>query len=167
MSQPRQKATEQEAAALTSAVRLRILRLTADEPLTNRQLAERLDRDPASTLRHVRMLVDLGFLAAQPARRGQRGAREIPYRATGKSWLIDLDDYSPTPIGNAMLEAFLAELHESGNEFEGQVRAALWMSDDERREFGDKLVALVEEFRSRGKRDGTTHWSLFTAMHRQ
>ena len=33
----------------------------------------------------MRRLVDTGFLAALPVRRGTRGAREIPYEATGKS----------------------------------------------------------------------------------
>ena len=42
-------------------------------PLTNREIAERLDRNPATVLHHVRTLVDRGFLAREPTRRGTRG----------------------------------------------------------------------------------------------
>ncbi len=72
--------------ALASVLRLRILRLCLDEPLTNKQIAERLGRDPATTYHHVRRLAERGFLAAQPERTGARGAREVPYLATRKSW---------------------------------------------------------------------------------
>ena len=62
-----------DARALASTLRLRILRLCLDEPMTNREIAERLDRNPATILHHVRTLADRGFLAAQPVRRGTRG----------------------------------------------------------------------------------------------
>jgi len=88
----RRQATDDEARAMASALRLRILRLCLDEPLTNKQIAERLGRDPASVLYHVRRLVRTGFLVPEPARRGARGAREVPYRATGKSWVLEVVD---------------------------------------------------------------------------
>ena len=65
-------------------LRLRILRLTLDHPMTNKELARRLRRDPGTVLHHVKRLVDGGFLAADPVRTGKRGAIERPYRATGK-----------------------------------------------------------------------------------
>jgi hypothetical protein len=58
--------------------------------LTNKEIAQRLEANPATVLHHVRTLVDTGFLAAQPARRGTRGSREVPYLATRKSWRLDL-----------------------------------------------------------------------------
>src|SRR5439155_18198906 len=61
----RRPATEAEARALASGIRLRILRLCLDRPLTNKEIAERLDANPATVLHHVRKLVDTGFLAAQ------------------------------------------------------------------------------------------------------
>ena len=82
----RQVDVDADARALASTLRLRILRLCLDEPLTNREIAARLDRNPATVLHHVRTLVDRGFLAAQPVRRGTRGSREVPYLATRKSW---------------------------------------------------------------------------------
>src|SRR5262245_44839912 len=51
---PRRSATEAEARALASAVRLRIMRLCLDRPLTNKEIAERLGVNPATTLHHVR-----------------------------------------------------------------------------------------------------------------
>ena len=95
-----------DARALASTLRLRILRLCLDDSLTNREIAERLDRNPATVLHHVRTLVDRGFLVAEPARRGNRGSREVPYRATGKSWR--------TPGGAGMsrilIDTFLEEV---------------------------------------------------------
>src|SRR3954449_12893350 len=84
--------TDAEPRALASELRLRIIRLAMDEALTNREIAERLGRNPATTLHHVRTLVDTGFLDAQPVRRGTRGAREIPYRATLLSWALEFGD---------------------------------------------------------------------------
>ena len=72
----KRRATDAEYRALASAVRLRILRLCRAEALTNKELAERLGRNPATVLHHVRTLVDTGFLAAEPVRRGTRGSRE-------------------------------------------------------------------------------------------
>jgi hypothetical protein len=104
----RRPPTEAEAAALASTVRLRIIRMTRVEPLTNRQIADLLDRDPATTLHHVRKLVDTGFLEALPVRRGTRGAREIPYRATDLSWNLDGAGKDPA-ASEAMLRAYLDE----------------------------------------------------------
>lgn len=55
----RRQATEAEARALASTVRLRIIRLCLDEELTNKEIAQRLDRDPASVFHHVGRLVDM------------------------------------------------------------------------------------------------------------
>ncbi|HEV8373300.1 MAG TPA: winged helix-turn-helix domain-containing protein, partial [Actinomycetota bacterium] len=81
----RRAATPEEARALANPLRLRILRLSLDQALTNKQLAERLGMDPGTVLHHVRTLVRTGFLAAEAVRQGERGALEKPYRATGKS----------------------------------------------------------------------------------
>ena len=98
-------ADDAEARALASGLRLRILRMCLDEPLTNREIAEALGKNPATVLHHVRTLADTGFLEAQEVRRGRRGAREIPYLATGKSWWVQ----TPAAAGR-LLEAFLSEI---------------------------------------------------------
>lgn len=108
----RRSATRAEARALAHPLRLRILRLCLDEALTNRELAERLSEQPATTLYHVRTLVRTGFLRREDERRGRRNAREIPYRSTRKSWTLD---FEPDAVGHlAMLDATRAEMLESG-----------------------------------------------------
>ena len=92
----RRQATEVEARALSSAIRLRILRLCKDEALTNKEIGVRLQLNPATTLHHVRTLVAAGFLTAREERRGTRGAREVPYQATGKSWVLDIEESDTT-----------------------------------------------------------------------
>ena len=65
---PLRDATPQEMRTLGHPLRLRILRLTLDQPMTNKELARRLGRDPGTVLHHVKRLVAGGFLAADPVR---------------------------------------------------------------------------------------------------
>lgn len=95
-------------------LRLRILRLCLDEALTNRELATRLREQPATVLYHVRTLAKNGFLVAEEERRGRRGAREIPYRATRKSWTLEFEPRGTELV--AAVDAFRAELLEAGAE---------------------------------------------------
>jgi DNA-binding transcriptional ArsR family regulator len=98
--------------ALAHPLRLRILRLTLEQPLTNKQLAERLGRDPGTVLFHVRTLERNGFLTAEPVRGGRRGALERPYRATGKSWQVRM---APTPGHTvSVIDAVRDEILEAG-----------------------------------------------------
>ncbi|WP_281964718.1 winged helix-turn-helix transcriptional regulator [Serinicoccus marinus] len=155
-------ASDAEAKALASGLRLRMLRLALDEPLTNREIADALGLNPATCLHHVRTLVDTGFLEALEPRRGRRGAREIPYRATGRSW------YARTPaISHSMVEAFVAEL--------GQVpadradvtltRLRLRLPPEELAEFRRRLHELVMEFHDRPRDPDAEPWSFFLALH--
>ena len=70
-------------------LRLRILRLCLHDALTNKEIADRLGQDPATTLHHVRLLADRipRGRAAAPA---GSGALEKPYRSTGKSWVLSV-----------------------------------------------------------------------------
>jgi DNA-binding transcriptional ArsR family regulator len=160
----RRPATDAEARALASAVRLRILRLCLHEALTNKEIAGRLDRNPATVLHHVRTLVDTGFLAPEPERRGVRGSREVPYRATGKSWLMDGGGV-PGPAGDVVLAAFLQEVAVAG---EGQLestRLGLQLRPPALAEFRDRLQQLLDEFARRPtERDGQK-WSVYVGMH--
>lgn len=158
---PRRQATDAEARALASALRMRILRVCLHEPHTNKEIAEILGRDPATTLHHVRRLVDTGFLVAQPVRRGTRGSREIPYRATGKSWRLQ------TPAKDRVLvDAFLEEVGLVPVESLETARLGLRMSDELRTEFLDRLGELLEEYRARSDAAHTGKaWSVFFAMH--
>src|SRR5882672_8419389 len=89
--QSKRAATPAEFKAMAHPLRLRILRLCLHDALTNKELAARLKKDPATVLHHVRMLVDTGFLAPDRVRSGARGALEKPYRATGKSWVLSAE----------------------------------------------------------------------------
>ncbi|MCZ4151096.1 ArsR family transcriptional regulator, partial [Escherichia coli] len=83
---PSDKLVQSRARALSSPLRLRILRLCLHESRTNKEIADILDLNPATSLHHVRTLVSNGYLAAEEPRRGNRGAKEVPYRSTKQSW---------------------------------------------------------------------------------
>lgn len=163
---PRRRATEAEARALSSALRLRILRLCLDDELTNKEIAERLGRDPASVLHHVRKLVDTGFLEVLPARRGTRGSREVPYRATGKSWHMEVREHPGRPTqSSVMLAAFLDELAEAGGELVDASRLGMRLNEAHRREFIDRINVLLNEFANRPPDPDGEWWSIFYGMH--
>ena len=157
-------ATEAEAKALASAIRLRILRACLDEPLTNKEIAIRLGANPATILHHVRTLVSTGFLAPQPVRRGRRGSREVPYQATGKSWELRVAD--PEVGQDAMVDAFLEELRLVGDRSRIRMsRLAARLTDDEYEELGRRLMVIFEELRHRPPSPGGLPYSIFFAMH--
>jgi predicted ArsR family transcriptional regulator len=158
-------ATDAEARALASAVRLRILRVCLDRAHTNKEIADRLGLNPASVLHHVRTLVATGFLAAEAERRGTRGAREVPYRATRKSWSVRRRE----PTGQrAMFEAFLADLEQSGGPDQPGIpmaRLGLRLTTAELDELGERLRALLDEYASRPPTPDGSPYSLFLTIH--
>ena len=169
MTQPRKRAprderplaTEEEIRALASPLRLRILRVCLHDAHTNKEIAGILGKDPATMLHHVRRLVDTGFLAAEPVRRGTRGSREIPYRATGKSWQLN----NPAK-DRRLLDTFLEEVALVPAEQLGSMRMGLRMTPEMFDEFEERLRELVEEFRERADAANTGDaWSLFFAIH--
>lgn len=165
MGTKRRPATEEEARALASAVRLRILRMCLELALTNKEIASRLAANPATTLHHVRKLVETGFLRAEESRRGPRGSTEIPYRATGKSWEMDITDTGVTGGVEAILEAFLEEIRQTELEKAVLTRMAFRLTDAEREELEQRLEALLQEFKDRPMSPDGTPYSLFLALH--
>ncbi|USQ75474.1 helix-turn-helix domain-containing protein [Ornithinimicrobium cryptoxanthini] len=155
----RRAATDAEARALASGLRLRILRLTLDEALTNKEIADALDRNPASVLHHVRTLVDNGFLRAEDPRRGTRGAREIPYRSTGKAWNMDTQGVTAGPI----VEAFLSEIGDVPPHLRELSRMRVNGSDLP--EFRKRLYDLLLEFYRRPHDAESAPHSIFVAIH--
>jgi len=151
-----------DARALASTLRIRILRLCLDEALTNREIATRLDKNPATVLHHVRTLVDRGFLVAEPVRRGARGSREVPYRATRKSW--------STPGGagqtRVLVDAFLEELALVPNLDDVQAsRLGLRLDEAGYTELTERVYALLEEFAARPIDPDGRPYSLFYVLH--
>ena len=166
----RRPATAAEAKALSHPLRMRILRLCLDQALTNKQLAEWLDKDPGTVLHHVRTLVKSGFLVPDEVRQGAKGALEKPYRATGKSWTLSLEEStgSPDKDAQAMLEAFLAELAEAGpGAAAGFDRLALTLNDASRRELESRVLAVLDEYVTRPADPDGEPYGLLFAMHRR
>jgi DNA-binding CsgD family transcriptional regulator len=165
MGTKRRPATEAEARALASAVRLRILRLCLDQALTNKEIAGRLGANPATTLHHVRKLVETGFLAADPSRPGPRGSTEIPYRATGKSWEMDVRESGVSGGNTAILGAFLEEVRLADIDDGDFTRLGLRLTAEGHAELSRRLEEVYEEFRDRQPPEGEAY-SLFVALHR-
>lgn len=145
---PRTPATVREVKALGHPLRLRILRLAGQREMTNKQLAERLGKDPGTVLYHVRQLVDAGLLEPAEVRTGESGALEKPYRSTGRSWWIDsTPDKADAEITLAPLEAFEAELREAGPEsVQTSSRFTLHLSHEELEEFDRRIIAVLDEY---------------------
>jgi DNA-binding transcriptional ArsR family regulator len=160
----RRLATAEERKALAHPLRLRILRLCLDESLTNKEMAHALGKDPGSTLFHVRKLVEQGFLEAEQVRTGKGGALEKPYRATGKSWDLDMG-LTDSSSGLNMLDAFRAEFIEAEpRTLLMSSRAAMRLNDQHLQELRDRLQDIIDEFVGMKDSDGR-RVSFLAAMH--
>jgi DNA-binding transcriptional ArsR family regulator len=161
----RRPATRAEARALAHPLRLRIIRLCLDEALTNRELADRLGEQPATVLYHVRTLVKTGFVVAEAERRGRRGAREIPYRSTRKSWGLSLP---PDLAGNvAVIDAARAEIMESGPDAVLQlVRLGIRLRPERLEEIDRRLGAVINEALAEDDPEGEPI-GILLAVHRR
>ena len=156
----RRQATDEEAKALASSLRLRILRICLGEGHTNKEIAGILGRDPASTLHHIRTLVRTGFLQPQPERRGTRGAREIPYLATKKSWRL-----STPAMDRSMLDAFLEEVALVPAAELDTSRMGLRLTAAGMAEFRTRLHGLLDDFAGRPEDPSAPAWSVFLIVH--
>ncbi|MET7422232.1 winged helix-turn-helix domain-containing protein [Dactylosporangium sp. NPDC005555] len=161
----RRPATDAEAKALASGIRLRIIRLCLDRALTNKEIAERLDANPATVLHHVRTLVATGFLVPQEERRGPRGTREVPYLATTKSWQLSLGGQR-AGTNRAMLDAFEQELALLDAEIDAIdfARLGLRLTPEEWEELRVRFQALLDEYAGRERTHGRPY-SIFLAMY--
>ncbi|WP_072313884.1 ArsR/SmtB family transcription factor [Agrococcus sp. Marseille-P2731] len=148
------------ARALSSPLRLRVLRLCAFEARTNKELAELLEMNPGTMLHHVRTLVQTGFLAAEQERSGTGGAREVPYRATGRSWSTPVPNISPI-----LIETFLQQIEGLGPDEIDVAWMGMKLNAEHREEFQRRLAELMTEFKDRGPdADGET-LGAFTAVY--
>ncbi|MGH9294764.1 MAG: helix-turn-helix domain-containing protein [Acidimicrobiales bacterium] len=164
----RRAASLEEARALAHPLRLRILRLCLDDAMTNRQLAASLGLHPATVLHHVRSLVATGFLREEASRPGRRGSIEKPYRASGKSWRMDVADTGErSAVERAMLEAVAAEIEEAGA---GAViemdRLAMRLSPEQLQELRHTLADLAGHYAEIDDPGGEPV-ALLLALHRR
>jgi DNA-binding transcriptional ArsR family regulator len=167
---PRRPATAAEAQMLGNPLRIRILRITLDQPLTNKEIADRLGVSPGTTLYHVRQLTRHGFLEPAPERTGRRGAREIPYRSTGKSWLLSFThlETGEHPVGTAVVDASYAEYREAppADRF-GETRRPLRLHRADVDELAQRIWQLVDDFAAEHETEDGEAYAVFWAFHRR
>jgi DNA-binding transcriptional ArsR family regulator len=150
MTEPRRRrpATPAEAKALGHPLRLRIMRMCLVEELTNKQLADRLDRDPGTVLHHVRQLVSAGLLEPAPVRTGASGALEKPYKSNNETWWLDgplADADAETRF--APIEIFQEEIRAAGPESVAvHEKFLLHLSLDEVEELDRRILAVLDEY---------------------
>lgn len=165
----RRMATIAEARAMAHPLRLRILRMCAMQELTNRQLADKLGRDPGTVLHHVRQLTEVGLLESAAVRTGESGALEKPYRATDQLRWVESTPVLSLPGGAlAPIQAFQDELHEAGPESVEKIsRMVLHLSPAEAEELATRLVAIFDEYAASDHRrlDRPAHGGIFV-LHR-
>lgn len=146
--------------ALSSPLRMRVLRLCAFESRTNKELAGLLEVNPGTMLHHVRTLVQTGFLVPEPERTGAQGAREVPYRATGLSWNTSMAEGSPI-----LVQTFLQQIDGVAPEDLDVSWLGLRLTPEHKAELEERLYALLQEFKERGPDAEGESYSLFTALH--
>jgi predicted ArsR family transcriptional regulator len=151
---------QRRARALASPLRMRILRLCLHESRTNKELAEELDVNPGTLLHHVRSLVSTGFLAAEEPRPGSRGAREIPYRATRRSWRSGGED-----LGPMLVQTFLQEIEGLAPDELLITRLGVKLNAANREELSARFMALFEEYKDRPADPDGEPISLMFAEH--
>ncbi len=144
----RRQATALEAKALAHPLRIRMLRLTAQQAMTNKQLADRLEIDPGTALYHVRLLTEAGLMKQEPVRTGVSGALEKPYRSTGQSWWLDGPLADADPHGAfAPIQAFQDELRGAGPEsVQTFDRFLLHLSAADVETLERRILAILDEY---------------------
>ncbi len=165
----RHEATPAEFKAMAHPLRLRILRLCLHESLTNKEIADRLEKNPATVLHHVRLLTDTGFLRAERPRTGARGALEKPYRATRKSWVLSAEtcpaDARQT-ANMAMIDALRGELVASGPDRVRELsRLGLKLNPANVEALHRRLQEVIEEYAALEADPEGTMFGLFIALH--
>ena len=163
------EATPEEFKAMSHPLRLRILRLCLHDALTNKEIADRLGADPATTLHHVRMLLSTGFLAVEDVRTGTRGALEKPYRATGKSWVLSVsrpEDQAASSL--VLVDALRGELAATAPDDILQcARLGVKMTPAAAEELQERIQALITELAHRDDDADGEAYGFYVTFHRQ
>jgi DNA-binding transcriptional ArsR family regulator len=163
----RRTATPAETKALAHPLRLRIIRLLYDAPLSNKMLATRLDEHPATVLHHVRTLLRTGFVEPAGEQAGARGTVEKLYRSTGKSWELSIDESEgATAVSQAGVAAFVEELRDAPDGDVDMSRLALVVSPERLRELQTRIAEVLDDYALSDEPDGE-RWAVFVAYHRR
>lgn len=149
-TQPSATELTAKAKALSSPLRWRVLRLCLHEPRTNKELAEHLGVNAGTMHHHVQSLVETGFLEPLEPRVGARGAKEIPYRATGLTW-----HGSEAPlVGPVLVETFLQEIQGVKPTDLEVGRLGVRLAPADRAELDRRMGELLEWLRTRDSPEG-------------
>jgi predicted ArsR family transcriptional regulator len=169
VNEPKRPATAAEFKAMAHPLRLRILRLCLHDAMTNKELAERLGKDPATVLHHVRLLVRTGFLAAEKVRTGARGALEKPYRATGKSWVLSATTPEQEKTEQAaVLDALKAELSETpGDDVLAGARLGVQLSPSAVKRYSARIDKLVRDLAAEPDAADGERLGFYVTWHRR
>jgi DNA-binding transcriptional ArsR family regulator len=157
---PPEGSDQDRSRALSSPLRLRILRLCLHEARTNKELAASLGLQPATVLHHVRTLVRTGLLLPQGARTGKRGAREIPYLASRLSWRTPVNG-----VGPVLIETLLQEIRTVPEDQLRMWRLGVKLNDAQRNRLLERLNDIAEEYAALPADPDGTPFSLFLAAH--
>lgn len=162
------EATAEEFKAMAHPLRLRILRLCLHEALTNKEIADRLHADPATTLHHVRLLLSTGFLAEEAVRSGSRGALEKPYRATGKSWVLRVSRPEDQAAGGrAVIDAVRDELADTDPaDVLEYARLGVKLNEASLAELRSRIQSLLLELSTRDDDPDGAAYGFFVTLHR-
>ncbi len=152
---------------MASSLRLQILRLALHEPRTNQEISAALGRNPATVLHHVRTLVDTGFLIEQHVRRGERGSREIPYLASGKSWYLDAGAVTPTRAGeqDLLLQTFLDEVQRLPPGALSSTRLGFRLADADRERLLTRLYDVLDDLANHPSDPDGEPFGLYVGLH--
>ncbi|MBN8881160.1 ArsR family transcriptional regulator [Salana multivorans] len=156
-----EREAQAQARALSSPLRLRILRLCGFDARTNKELAELLDVNPGTMLHHVRTLVRTGFLVPEPERTGTKGAREVPYRSTGLSWRAP---HVPNQ-SVVLLETMRQQLVGVDPERVEVSWLGLRLNAEHAEELRERVHALLTEFKERAPDEDGETFSVVTVVH--
>ncbi|WP_285725945.1 ArsR/SmtB family transcription factor [Psychromicrobium xiongbiense] len=160
MSASEEELNQARIKALSSSVRLRILRLCLHAARTNREIAQLMEMNPATALHHVRTLVSTGFLEAQAERPGKQGAREIPYLATRRSFRQEVPGIAPI-----LIETLMQEVEGLPPEEIEVTRLGLMLNAEHQAELRDRLETLTNEYAARPADPDGSPTSLFMVHH--
>ena len=139
--------------AFTDPLRARVLRLLAQQAMTNQQLADTLDEPHAKVLYHVRFLVDIGLIKLVDTQI-KGGNVEKYYRAIARVFDIrataQADEETNLTVATSLLENlrhdFLSSVVAHPDEESYIHNAAGWMTAERAVEFNQKVRALMAEY---------------------
>ncbi|WGW13580.1 winged helix-turn-helix domain-containing protein [Saxibacter everestensis] len=162
-------ATAEEAKALAHPVRIRILQVLRGESKTNKEIAEVLGTTPGATLHHINLLADQGFIETQGVRAGRRGAREVPYSATGKTTILSFQENTPASMNvrSAILQSAV-DSYTAASETDrfGEASITLHLTPERLAELRRKLQDLVTEYKDDPTTQATNKYGFFGAAYR-